>query len=99
MKIVFMTEVVKWRWLALGVTLLGIIIISLPWIPGKYKIALGVPVYAAVVFVNYKYICLKKGSRQEGRPDGATTGHKPSVKSSPVRQGSQPGKATRKKSR
>ena len=94
-----MTEVVKWRWLSLGVTLLGIIIISLPWIPGNYKIALGVPVYAAIVFVNYKYICLKKGPRQEVRPDGGAPGQRPPSKSSSVRQGSQPGKATRKKSR
>lgn len=93
------TEVVKWRWLSLGVTLLGVIIISLPWIPGNYKIALGVPVYAAIVFVNYKYLCLKKGPRQEGSPAGGTPGQRPSVKSSPVRQGSQSGKAARKKSR
>ncbi len=94
-----MTEVAKWRWFSIGVTLLGIIIISLPWIPGKYKIALGVPVYAAIVFVNYKYICLKKGPQQEGSSAGSPPGQRPSVKSSPVRQGSQPGKAPRKKGR
>jgi hypothetical protein len=94
-----MTELVKWRWLSLGVTLLGIIIIALPWIPGHYKIALGVPVYAAIVFVNYKYICLKKGPRQDGSPAGGVTGQKPSIKNSPGGQGGQPGKAPRKKSR
>jgi len=93
-----MTELVKWRWLSLGVTLLGIIIIALPWIPGNYKIALGVPVYAAIVFVNYKYMCLKKGPRQEGSPAGSAPEQRSSVKSSPVRQGSQ-GKAPRKKAR
>lgn len=94
-----MTEVVKWRWLSLGVTLLGIIIIALPWIPGNYKIALGVPVYAAIVFVNYKYICLKKGPRQEGSPAGGAPGQRSPSKSSSVKRGSQPGKAPRKKGR
>lgn len=97
-KIVFKTEVAKWGWLAVGVTILGIIMISLPQIPGRYKIAMAVPIYAAIVFVNYKYICLKKASRQEGEPMEGAPGQKPQSKSS-GKGGSQPGKALSKKGR
>ncbi len=64
--------------------------IAVPQIPGNYKIALAIPVYASIVFVNYKYICLKKGPQQEGGP---------AVKDTAVKQTSQPGKGQRKKNR
>jgi len=92
-------EVVKWGWLALAVTISGIIIISLPWIPGRFKIALAVPLYAAIVFVNYKYICLKKGARQEGIPVGGVPERRTPGKSESIKEGSRPGKASHKKGR
>ncbi|NLI14189.1 hypothetical protein [Pelotomaculum propionicicum] len=93
------SELVKWRWLAIGVTLMGVIMIAVPQIPGNYKIALAIPIYAAIVFVNYKYICLKKAPPQEGKPAAGVTGPKPAAKGAPVKQTSQPGQGRRKKAR
>lgn len=53
-------ELARWRWIAFAVTLLGILVITLPWIPYKFKLMLAIPVYISFVFVYYKYICLKK---------------------------------------
>lgn len=92
-------EVVKWGWLALAVTLFSIIIISLPWIPGRFKIALAVPLYAAIVFVNYKYICLKKETRQEGIPVGGAPERRTPGKNESIKKGKRPGKASHKKGR
>lgn len=57
------TEMARWRWYALGVTLLGIIIYALPWIPSKIKFFLTIPLYAVFVYVYYKYLCLKKAAQ------------------------------------
>lgn len=54
------TEMAKWRWYALAVTVLGIILFSLPWIPTRYKYFLTIPLYAMFVYVYYKYMCIKK---------------------------------------
>jgi hypothetical protein len=53
-------ELARWRWITLAVTVLGILLITLPWIPNKFKIMLAIPVYISFVFVYYKYLCLKK---------------------------------------
>lgn len=50
----------KWRNLALAVTVLGIIVFLLPWIPSKIKFLSAVPLYIIFVYVYYRYICLKK---------------------------------------
>ncbi|OPX84302.1 MAG: hypothetical protein A4E53_04078 [Pelotomaculum sp. PtaB.Bin104] len=50
----------KWRWLAMVVTLAGLIIFSLPVIPSKIKFMLAIPLYSAFVYVYYRYICVKK---------------------------------------
>ncbi|MDD3653645.1 MAG: hypothetical protein PHO01_05600 [Desulfotomaculaceae bacterium] len=55
----------KWRWLALAVTVGGIIVFSLPWIPSDIKFLLALPLYAAFVYVYYKYLCLKKSMVSE----------------------------------
>ena len=54
------TEIKKWRRYAILVTVLGIILFSLPWITNTYKIALVFPLYAMFVYVYYKYLSLKK---------------------------------------
>jgi len=53
-------EIKKWRNLALAVSVLGIILFSLPWIPSKIKFLSAVPLYIIFVYVYYQYICLKK---------------------------------------
>lgn len=53
-------EIKKWRYLALAVTVLGVIIFSIPWIPSKMKFFSAVPLYIIFVYVYYQYICLKK---------------------------------------
>lgn len=57
------TEMAKWRWYALAVTVLGIIVYAMPWLPDKTKFLLAIPLYALFVFVYYRYICLKKGAQ------------------------------------
>ncbi|MDD4238312.1 MAG: hypothetical protein PHT62_07135 [Desulfotomaculaceae bacterium] len=54
------SEAAKWGWLSIAVTVLGVTIFTLPWIPDKYKIILAVPVYAMFFYVYYKYLHLKK---------------------------------------
>lgn len=56
-------EIKRWRMYALVVTVLGIILYSLPWISSMYKIALTIPLYAMFVYVYYKYISLKKAAQ------------------------------------
>ena len=57
------TEMAKWRWYALAVTVLGIIVYAMPWLPDKTKFLLAIPLYALFVYVYYRYICLKKGAQ------------------------------------
>lgn len=57
------TEMTKWRWYALAVTILGIIVYSMPWLPDRIKFLLAIPLYALFVYVYYRYICLKKGAQ------------------------------------
>jgi len=68
-------EIKRWRWYVISVTVLGIILFSLPWIANTYKIALTVPLYAMFVYVYYKYLSLKKGAQaaaavEEDKPAG-----------------------------
>ncbi len=56
-------ELIKWRRLVWIVTICCIVIISIPWIPGKFKFFMAVPLYGVLVCVYYKYLCLKKGSK------------------------------------
>lgn len=68
------TEITRWRRYAIVVTVLGIILYSLPWITNTYKIALTVPLYAMFVYVYYKYLSLKKEAQaavaaKEDNPD------------------------------
>ncbi|HPZ43379.1 MAG TPA: hypothetical protein PL078_05190 [Bacillota bacterium] len=53
-------ELVKWRRLVLLATVSGVAIFSLPWISGRYKIMLALPLYAMFVYVFYKYLCVKR---------------------------------------
>jgi hypothetical protein len=57
------SEAAKWGWLALAVTVLGVAIFTVPWIPDKFKIMLAVPVYAMFFYVYYKYLHLKKTAK------------------------------------
>jgi hypothetical protein len=59
------TEMAKWRWYALAVTVLGIIVYAIPdyLLPDKIKFLLAIPLYAVFVYVYYRYICLKKGAQ------------------------------------
>ena len=65
------TEITRWRWYALAVTVLGVIVYAMPWLPDKTKFLLAIPLYALFVYVYYKYICLKKAtsSPKEDSPD------------------------------
>lgn len=54
------TEATKWGWLSIAVTVLGVALISVPWIPGKFKLILAIPVYATFFYVYYKYLHLRK---------------------------------------
>lgn len=53
-------ELKKWRWLALAVSLVGIVFISLPVIPNQTKFFLAIPLYVIFVYVYYQYLCIKK---------------------------------------
>lgn len=61
-----MDEVKKWRNLALLITVLGVILISLPMLPGKVKFYAAIPLYIMFVYTYYQYICLKKKGKQKG---------------------------------
>jgi hypothetical protein len=54
------SEAAKWGWLSITVTILGVAIFTVPWIPDRFKIMLAVPVYATFFYVYYKYLHLKK---------------------------------------
>lgn len=54
------SEAARWGWLSIAVTVLGVAIITMPWIPGKYKILLAIPVYVMLFYVYYKYLNLKR---------------------------------------
>ena len=57
------TELKRWRWYAILVTVLGILLFAVPWITNRYKIALVIPLYAMFVYVYYRYLTLKKAAR------------------------------------
>jgi len=57
------SEAAKWGWLAIAVTVLGVTIFTVPWIPDNYKLTLAVPVYATFFYVYYKYLHLKKAAK------------------------------------
>jgi|GEM_PF-1760412 len=63
------SEAAKWGWLAIAVTVLGVAIFTVPWIPDKYKIMLAVPVYAMFFYVYYKYLHLKKMAKAKAGSD------------------------------
>lgn len=63
-----MVEAKKWRNLALFISVLGIILFSLPAIPGKIKLLSAIPIYLVFVYVYYKYICLRKAALSEQGP-------------------------------
>ncbi len=101
------TELKRWRLYVILVTVLGIILFSLPWITPRYKIALTVPLYAMFVYVYYKYLTLKKGfqaaaaeeeSKPAGRkiPPGQKTAGKPTGKTAGKTSGNQTGKQAQK---
>jgi hypothetical protein len=93
-------EISKWRWYALAVTVLGIIVYSLPWLSSRSKILLTIPLYAMFVYVYYKYICLKKAaqpavSAKEDSPDLQKITPEQNANKNAVRKG----KTTSKKGR
>ncbi|MEG3069689.1 MAG: hypothetical protein HQP61_01345 [Peptococcaceae bacterium] len=57
------TELKRWRWYAIFVTVLGILLFAVPWITNRNKIALVIPLYAMFVYVYYRYLTLKKAAR------------------------------------
>jgi len=52
------SEKTKWGLMALAVTVLGVVFFTVPWIPSKSKYLLSIPLYAAFVYVYYRYLCL-----------------------------------------
>ena len=66
-------EAAKWRRLIWVVTVPGVVLFSLPWIPSKYKFMLAIPLYAMFVFVFYKYLCVKKEESAGGNNSGKQT--------------------------
>ncbi|MDD4169529.1 MAG: hypothetical protein PHD36_04595 [Desulfotomaculaceae bacterium] len=74
-------EAKKWRWLALAVTAVGIILFSLPWLRSDIKFFLALPLYAAFVYVYYQYICIKKSIvSEQDKPIEQITGRNNSQK-------------------
>lgn len=76
-----MVEAKKWRKLALIISVLGVILFSLPMIPNKVKLLAAVPIYLVFVYVYYKYICLKKAALADdqgsARQDSIDRGNSP----------------------
>ena len=90
-------EITRWRWYALFVTVLGIILYALPWISNTYKIALTVPLYAMFVYVYYKYISLKKAAQAvAAAEDEGTDRQKISSGQNAAKKPAQKGKAGKK---
>lgn len=93
-------EIMRWRWYALFVTVLGIIMYALPWISSTYKVALTVPLYAMFVYVYYKYISLKKAAQAAAAAeDESPDRQKISSGQGANKKPAQKGKATGKKGR
>ncbi len=87
----YRTELVKWRWTAIVVTVLGILLFAAPWIPKNYKYIMAIPVYAMFFYVYYKYISVKKGGQQTVSNSG-----KMPVSQSVKQAGGKTGKASKK---
>jgi hypothetical protein len=93
------TEMAKWRWYALGITVLGIIVYALPWLPDKIKFLLAIPLYASFVYVYYRYICLKKGSQAAlSAKDDSSVDQKALTEHNPNKKSKGRGKSAAKKS-
>jgi hypothetical protein len=91
-------EITKWRWYALAVTVLGIILYAMPWLPDKVKFLLAIPLYALFVYVYYKYICLKKAAQALASPkEDSSESQKISSAENANKNVNQPGKKTGKK--
>ena len=90
------TELTKWRWYALAVTLLGIVLYAVPWIPSRYKFILTVPLYAMFVYVYYKYMCVKKEAQaaasKESDPDRQKISSGQNANKRPTQKGRAAGK-------
>lgn len=90
-------EITRWRWYALLVTVLGIIMYALPWISSTYKVALTIPLYAMFVYVYYKYISLKKAAQAAAAAeDDGLDRQKISSGQNAAKKPSQQGKAGKK---
>ncbi len=87
-------ELVKWRWTAIFVTVLGIMLFAAPWIPKTYKYMMAIPIYAMFFYVYYKYISIKKAARQ-----AVTNSDKVPVSQGAKKTGRRAGKASNKRSR
>ena len=57
-------EAAKWRKLALGITIVGVILVAIPWEPLKLKLFTLIPLYLMFVYVYYKYFCLRREARE-----------------------------------
>ena len=92
------TEISRWRWYALGVTILGVIVYAMPWLPDKVKFLLAIPLYALFVYVYYRYICLKKATQALASPkEDSPDRQKISSEENTNKKENQPGKKTSKK--
>lgn len=94
------TEMSRWRWYAMAVTVLGIIIYSLPWLSSRTKILLTIPLYALFVYVYYNYICLKKKaqaavSAKDDIPDMQKTSSEQNANKKAIQKGKTTGKKGR----
>jgi len=56
-------ETIRWRNLALGITVVGLLVVAIPWEPAKLKIYAALPLYAMFVYVYYRYLCLKRAGK------------------------------------
>jgi hypothetical protein len=98
MKVTNNTEITRWRWYALAVTLLGIILYAMPWLPDKTKFLLAIPLYILFVYVYYKYICFKKAAQALASPkEDSPERQKLSSVENTNKKENQPGKKTSKK--
>lgn len=71
------SEAAKWGWLSITVTVLGVAIFTVPWIPDNFKILLAIPVYAMFFYVYYKYLHLRKMSKAKaGDEAGQVSGNR-----------------------
>jgi hypothetical protein len=57
------SEAAKWGWLSIIVTVFGVAIFTVPWIPNNFKFMMAIPIYAMFFYVYYKYLHLKKKAK------------------------------------